>query len=67
MTRPESCGAAGGAISLWLNVIDCTSVGGIISSFSFRTGLYILCYSNDMQYDIQSSLFIFKMNEFSST
>ena len=36
ITRPETCGAAGGAISLWINVIDgswCS--GGIVSSSSF--------------------------------
>ena len=35
MTRPETCGAAGGAISLWVKVIDCPrGVCGIISSYS---------------------------------
>ena len=48
MTQPETCGAAGGAISLWVNVMDCpTPVGGIISSNkqSKSTGLRI--YSSD--------------------
>ena len=32
MTRPETCGAAGGAISLWIKVIDWSAFGGIVSS-----------------------------------
>ena len=27
MTRPETCGAAGGAISLWVNVTYCPQYG----------------------------------------
>ena len=34
MTRPETCGAAGGAISLWVNVIECSDWEGIISSYN---------------------------------
>ena len=40
MTRPETCGAAGGAISVWINLISC-SHGGIISSYSDGTGSVI--------------------------
>ena len=52
MTRPETCGAAGGAISLWLNVIDCSPGDGIISSYDYlRTGLIVFCYSENIRYD----------------
>ena len=41
------CGSAGGAISLWINVIYCPSTGGIASSVqSGTTGLHIYCTSN---------------------
>ena len=49
------CGTAGGTISLWINVIDCPSHGGIVSSFlsdGLRIGSVIYCTSNDMGYDI---------------
>ena len=36
MTRPETCGAAGGAISLWVRVTDCDD--GIISSLTVTSG-----------------------------
>ena len=32
MTRPETCGAEGGTISLWVKVIDCNGSCGIVSS-----------------------------------
>ena len=32
MTQPETCGAVGGAISVWLTVIDCSHDGGIIAT-----------------------------------
>ena len=32
MTRPETCGTAGGAISLWMKVIDCPTFAGVVSS-----------------------------------
>ena len=32
MTRPETCGAAGGAISLWVKLFDSPFLGGVISS-----------------------------------
>ena len=45
MTRPETCGEAGGAISMWVNVIGCQGWdGGIISTLGFgRTGAVIFC------------------------
>ena len=49
------CGAAGGAISLWINVIDCHSHGGIVSSLlthGVRIGSRFSCTSSDIWYDI---------------
>ena len=47
MTRPETCGAAGGTISLWIRVIDCPSIGGIVSSYaSFKTDSHVYCDAN---------------------
>ena len=45
MTRPETCGAVGGSISLWANLIDCT-FGGIISS----SGSVIACNEASFRY-----------------
>ena len=36
MNDPRTCGAAGGAISLWVNIIECTRICGIMTSS--RTG-----------------------------
>ena len=49
MTRPETCGAAGGSISVWVNVIV-FNWGGIISSFGSSTGLRIGCRSSEIRY-----------------
>ena len=44
MARPETCGAAGGAVSFWVKVIECSSLGGVISTASHgTTGLQIYC------------------------
>ena len=45
MTRPETCGAAGGAVSLWVRV-SASSSGGIVSTlaYGFTTGFNILYY-----------------------
>ena len=45
MTRPETCGAAGGAISLWVNVIDCPQTAGIVTSIDDpdQSGFRIWC------------------------
>ena len=52
MTQPETCSAAGGTISLWVNVTDCPSAGGIVSSLQWQsTGLRIYCTSSDIGYD----------------
>ena len=48
MTRPETCGAAGGAISLWMNLNECSgSKKGFISSRRSRdyTGISGFCNS----------------------
>ena len=52
MTRPDTCGAAGGAISLWLNFLECTSpYGGIVSSRTPSTrGSIIFCASGGIWY-----------------
>ena len=45
MTRPETCGAAGGAISLWVNLFDCP-FGAIISTLvDGSQGAAINCFS----------------------
>ena len=51
MTRPETCSAAGGAISVWVNVINCPGRGGIISSYGPSTGSVIYCYYHVTGYD----------------
>ena len=43
LTRPETCGAAGGAISLWLRLKDCPDWSGIISTQETGTGFIIYC------------------------
>ena len=52
MTRPETCGAAGGAISVLINVIDYFRLrAGIISSLTYRSsGLGINCFYNSIWY-----------------
>ena len=50
MTRPETCGAAGGAISLWVNVTDCPDLAGIVSSLGPGTGSVIFGYEEDIRY-----------------
>ena len=52
MTRPETC-AAGGAISLWVNIIACPSSGGIASSLAHGlTGSQIYCQGNMRYYSL---------------
>ena len=52
MALPETCGTAGGAISLWVNVIDCPR-GGIISSYvqGGASSSLLYCSGNNMVYD----------------
>ena len=53
MTRPETCGAAGGTISVWVNVDDSPSAEvGIISSFqSSGSGSVIYYSATNFRYD----------------
>ena len=52
MTRAETCGAAGGAISLWVNVIGCIGDGGLVSSGTWgRSGSLIDCQNGLIRYD----------------
>ena len=47
MTRPETCGAAGGAVSFWMKLIDCNDFGGVISTVSLsETGFQVYCSEN---------------------
>ena len=52
MTRPETCGEAGGAVSLWVNVLDCPAYGGILTTVNngHEIGFRILCDINVMGY-----------------
>ena len=51
MTQSETCGAAGGAISLWVKLIDCPDWSGVLSSRGSGTGIEIYCRSSAMRYD----------------
>ena len=53
MTRPETCGAAGGAVSFWMKLVDCPDEfpGGIISSYNYKphavtTGFQMYCLND---------------------
>ena len=46
MAQPETCSAAGGAIILWANFIDCT-FGGIISSLVYGSSGSVIACSDD--------------------
>ena len=50
MTRPETCGAAGAAMSLWVNIIDCPPISSIIYSDGSSTGSRIDCRSSEIRY-----------------
>ena len=52
MTRPETCGAAGGAISVWINILDgLGNKEGILSSLvkEWTTGSRIVCRDTKFQ------------------
>ena len=53
MAQPETCGSAGGAISLWVKMVDCsTEPCGIISSWvsgSTATGSIMYLFSGRIQ------------------
>ena len=52
LAQPETCGAAGSAIRLWVKVIDrCTLHDGIISSYAYgSTGTLVLCQFSFVRY-----------------
>ena len=51
LTQPETCGTAGGAISLWLNLVDCPVWSGVLSSReSGKTSSFILCIEHGIRY-----------------
>ena len=56
MTRPETCGAAGGALSVWFRLIECESGidgGSVVSTYSGRTtGSAIFCDGSTLRYVI---------------
>ena len=42
----ESCGSAGGALSLWIKIEDCNVDGGIISScHNYQQGFVMRCWT----------------------
>ena len=44
MTLPETCGAAGGAVSMWMKLMECPILCGIISSLAYlTTGSLMYC------------------------
>ena len=45
MTLPETCGAAGGAVSMWLKIIDCEQDGAMLSTRDAETriGFHAIC------------------------
>ena len=52
MAHRYGCGSAGGAMSFWLRLIDCTGNNGIITTrtlirttreFRFTTGFFVRC------------------------
>ena len=55
MTQPETCGAAGGAVSLWLKINDCPKNAGILSTANGSTnisqeGISIHCLDDQLRY-----------------
>ena len=51
MTQPETCGEAGGSISLWVKVIECLSLCGIMTSSQASSGTSIRLTSQSFMYD----------------
>ena len=51
MSRPDNCAAAGGAVSFWMKVTDCSGYHGIVSSqHSTGAGFVIFCVGNSLGY-----------------
>ena len=64
MTIPETCCAAGGAISFWLRIINCSHHGGILTTIHEVSGFRIFCEQFDKRkvylayvLDFQSGLY----------
>ena len=54
MTRPETCGAAGGAVSFWVMLTnECRGAGVIISSVNYEptatTGFGMRCFGDELR------------------
>ena len=47
---PDSCGTAGGAMSVWIRILDCPDGTGIISSFDVMTGFHVFCINQNTRY-----------------
>ena len=48
ITRPDTCGSDGAALSVWLKLTDCQDPDGVISSHTasaFSAGLLVCCPS----------------------
>ena len=61
MTRPETCGAAGGAISVWVHYASGSgTIIATISSF-IETGFQIYCSNDVLQYE-KNSTFLLSTN-----
>ena len=59
MTVPETCSAAGGAISVWVRVDDCTGFCGMVSSEGHGTsGMRLYGTDEDFEYDFYISFFL---------
>ena len=52
ITQPDTCGAAGGAVSLWVKVIDCGFDDGIFTTMenTQMRGVAITCYPPNIKY-----------------
>ena len=58
MTRPDTCGVAGGAMSMWINV-DEDLWGGIIAHDYEKTGSQINVLRDKIWYEKQHNVFTF--------
>ena len=56
MTQPKTCGAAGGAVSFWVRLLDCPGLAGIITTRKVKvtdggpagTGFHVGCRKNEI-------------------
>ena len=58
MTRPDTCGVAGGAMSMWINV-DEDLCGVIIAHDYGKTGSQISIFGDEIWYEKQHYVFTF--------